>query len=297
MRKSLIKIILLIGAIFIAMLIYSNTYAQYIFEERMDIANVNIDKTPPVVSIEKSIEEETSENVVVKIHTNEPIKEIEGWSLNKQKNILSKEYAQNILETVEISDIYGNITNAVIEINNIDKVAPVVKLESSSVKLSEIDKSEETTTNVIEDLTKNIVVTNKDINEQNSKEDKVNEEKSDIQKYDIEMVLKISDENIYYINDIVNNISLLINNEEVNDYTIQSDQLDENRVVINILNITALGNLKLSINEGVFVDSVGNITGTIEVTTVLEGDLPSIEDNTKDNIEQDKSAGILPALV
>lgn len=295
MRKSLIKIILLIGAIFIAMLIYSNTYAQYIFEERMDVANVNIDKTPPVVRIEKSIEEETSENVVVKIYTNEAVKEVEGWSLNKQKNILSKEYAKNILETVEISDIYGNITNVVIEINNIDKVAPVVELESSSVKLSEIGKSEETRTDVIEDLLQNAIISSKDI-----KEDKENEEKSDIQKYDIEMILKISDENIYYINDIVNNISLLINDEEVNDYTIQSEQLDENKVIIKILNIKALGNLKLSINEGAFVDSVGNITGTTEVTTVIEGDLPNIEDNTnteKDSIEKSKSAGILPALL
>ena len=92
----------------------------------------NFDNTAPNGSIEYSTKNPTKENVIVTITSNEEIQEVEGWMLSSDKKVLTKEYSKNIKEAITIKDLAGNETEANIEINNIDKVAPNVKVEYST---------------------------------------------------------------------------------------------------------------------------------------------------------------------
>ena len=88
-----------------------------------------IDKTSPEVEINYSTKELTNQNVIVTITANEEIQEIEGWTLSKNKQELTKEYSQNKteIESLTIKDTAGNETPVEIEaINNIDKTPPQI---------------------------------------------------------------------------------------------------------------------------------------------------------------------------
>jgi len=52
--------------------------------------------------------------------------------LSSDKKTLTKEYSANIKETITIKDLAGNEAQANIEINNIDKTGPSVKVEYST---------------------------------------------------------------------------------------------------------------------------------------------------------------------
>ena len=105
-------------------------------ETKANIEINNIDKVAPKVEVEYSTKELTRENVKVTISSNEQIQNVEGWTLSEDKKVLTKEYKENIQETIVVKDLAGNETEVNININNIDKVAPNVKVEYSTEELT-----------------------------------------------------------------------------------------------------------------------------------------------------------------
>ena len=103
------------------------------------ICTVILDTTPPTVDVKNSITAPTNQNVTVTITANEEIQEVEGWTLSTGKTILTKEYTENVEETVEVKDLAGNITTANVKIANIDKIAPKVEVKSSTTEKTNQD--------------------------------------------------------------------------------------------------------------------------------------------------------------
>ena len=80
------------------------------------------DATPPEISISYSDKNLTSGPIEVYISANEEIQPIDGWTISDDKKRLSKMFYTNTHETLAISDIKGNKTQADIEITNIAKI-------------------------------------------------------------------------------------------------------------------------------------------------------------------------------
>ena len=93
-------------------------------EKQATIEINNIDKTGPSVNVGYSTKNPTRENVTVTITANEEIQAVQGWALSSDKKTLTKEYTENIKETITVKDLAGNETQANIEISNIDKSLP-----------------------------------------------------------------------------------------------------------------------------------------------------------------------------
>ena len=106
-----------------------------------NIARVTwIDKEAP----ETNINYETINNgeaVRVTIQSNEELKEIEGWTLSEDRLSMSKTYNQNQSETIQISDLAGNIVETTIDIKTISE--------------NETHDNEESDTNTIKGNTNN----------------------------------------------------------------------------------------------------------------------------------------------
>ena len=92
---------------------------------------INIDKTPPEVSVKYSTTDLTKEDVKVEITLNEEVQEVEGWTLSKDKKTLTKTYKENVDKTIIITDLAGNRQEQLIKITNIDKMAPEVSVKYS----------------------------------------------------------------------------------------------------------------------------------------------------------------------
>ncbi len=92
---------------------------------------VDKDTTAPILNVKYSVEEKTNKDVVVTITSNEQLKSIEGWNLSSDLQTLTKKYTENTSEEIYVKDLAGNITTVNINITNIDKVFPKVKLEYS----------------------------------------------------------------------------------------------------------------------------------------------------------------------
>ena len=90
------------------------------------------DNTSPVLSIKYSTKKPTKENIIVTITANEEIQEVEGWNLSTDKKQLTKEYVQNVEETITIKDIVGNAVKQTIKVDNIDKIAPKIEIKYST---------------------------------------------------------------------------------------------------------------------------------------------------------------------
>ena len=88
----------------------------------------NIDKIGPELMVEYSEENLTNQDVVVTITTNEPVQELEGWTLREDGQQLTKTYVENVTEEVILKDLSGNESKAFIQIGNIDKKPPEVKI-------------------------------------------------------------------------------------------------------------------------------------------------------------------------
>lgn len=100
------------------------------FSEAIIVANINIDRTKPKVEILYSEKNITNDNVVVTIKANEEVKQIEGWQLQEDKKTLIKEYKNNIVEEIEIQDLSGNKIKEIININQIDREAPIIEIST-----------------------------------------------------------------------------------------------------------------------------------------------------------------------
>ena len=99
----------------------------------------NIDKTGPKVEIKTSKEEMTNEDILVTLIADEEIQEVEGWLLSEDKLTLTKTYDKNVQEKIEVKDLVGNVTEVEINLINIDKTNPKIKLDYSDEELTNGD--------------------------------------------------------------------------------------------------------------------------------------------------------------
>ena len=106
-----------------------------------------IDKTTPKATVSYSTQNPTNQNVTVTITVDKEIQEVEGWSLDESKKILTKEYTQNGGENVTIKDLAGNETEAIVQVYNIDRTAPEATVDYST--------TQETNENVVAIITIN----------------------------------------------------------------------------------------------------------------------------------------------
>lgn len=110
-------------------------------ETKVNIVINNIDSDVPSYSIDYDIEEPTNGTVTVTIAAGEELQPVNGWTLSADKLSMKKTYTENKTETVIIKDLAGNQASVLVEVDNIDKVAP-----TPSVSYSETNP---TTQNVI----------------------------------------------------------------------------------------------------------------------------------------------------
>ena len=89
----------------------------------------NIDRESPELEISYSITENTNQNVVVTIKSNEPLKQPEGWSISSDKCTITKTYFQNASENIVVEDLAGNQVEESISVQNIDKNPPELKID------------------------------------------------------------------------------------------------------------------------------------------------------------------------
>ncbi len=125
------------------------------------IKEFTIDKTNPVIEIEKSSTHLTNQPVIVTLRANEVIQKVEGFE-KVDDSTYQKEYTENKLEQVVIQDRAGNQTEIEINISNIDKEKAVISVEKSNQ-----DKA--TNQDVIVTLTSNKDITVEDFQRVNSK--------------------------------------------------------------------------------------------------------------------------------
>lgn len=92
------------------------------------------DVTAPVVDVTYTPNEGlTDEKVVVTITSNEELQELTGWTLSEDKLSLTKEYSENISETIEVKDLVGNKTQVEVVVDYINHkidYVPTVTIEN-----------------------------------------------------------------------------------------------------------------------------------------------------------------------
>ena len=91
----------------------------------------------------------TNQNVTATIKANKEITSVTGWTLSKDKKTLTKTYTANTTETVTVKDTSGNTKTISIQITNIDKTAPTLKVEKT---LSADKKSNKVTITANEEI-------------------------------------------------------------------------------------------------------------------------------------------------
>lgn len=166
----------------------------------------NIDKEKPILKVEYSKKEETSEPVMVIVSSNEELKEKEGWILSEDKLQQTKEYKENTIEEVEFEDLVGNKEVVSINIQNIVDVPLEVYVSYST--------TEKTSKNVLVTIT-----SNKQLKEKEGwtlSEDKyklMKEYSNNTNGDEIITVYSIDDEQ----KDVVVNISNIEKNQEIED--------------------------------------------------------------------------------
>ena len=86
----------------------------------------NIDREIPILELLYSITENTNQNVIVTIKSNEPLKQPEGWTISSDGCTITKTYFQNQSENIVVEDLAGNQVEKSIEVKNIDKNPPIL---------------------------------------------------------------------------------------------------------------------------------------------------------------------------
>ena len=98
---------------------------DYAGNEKVTTQTIISDTLNPVVTREYSLKDNTNENVVVTIKSNEVLKGTEGWEVFDNGKTLRKEFNQNIGRTIyTFYDLAGNPVSVDVTISNIDQVAP-----------------------------------------------------------------------------------------------------------------------------------------------------------------------------
>ena len=105
-------------------------------ERKIPIRIANIDKVELEAKVAYSTTEATKGTVKVTIKANKKIKQVEGWTLDEAGVTLTKTYAQNAKEVVELQDLTGNKVKVNIKINNIDTTVPQVEVKYSTTEVT-----------------------------------------------------------------------------------------------------------------------------------------------------------------
>lgn len=116
-RKLIFSMFLLLGFVSLNCFVCG----KYKIEKKLVAVTIQIDQTKPKLEVIYSSKEMNKEQVEVTISANEEIKNIQGWTLQKDKKTLKKMYKQNKTETVRVEDLSNNITEVEIKIDNIDE--------------------------------------------------------------------------------------------------------------------------------------------------------------------------------
>ena len=114
-RKLIFSMFLLLGFVSFNYFVYG----KYKIEKKLVAVTIQIDQTKPKLEVIYSTKEMNKEQVEVTISANEEIKNIQGWTLQKDKKTLKKLYKQNKTETIRVEDLSNNITEVEIKIGNI----------------------------------------------------------------------------------------------------------------------------------------------------------------------------------
>lgn len=76
----------------------------------------------------------TNQDVTVIITANEPLQEVEGWTLSDDGLSLTKTYSENKEETVVIADASGNTSEVPVNVTGIDKLGPTVTVKNETTE-------------------------------------------------------------------------------------------------------------------------------------------------------------------
>ena len=107
-------------------IVTTSSYAKYSYNSSIDVFALSRDISEIVYSISKSTNEYTNADVVVEISSNKLIEAVEGFELSEDGKKLTKTYGENTTENIILEDISGNRKNVNVEVNNIDKIPPVI---------------------------------------------------------------------------------------------------------------------------------------------------------------------------
>jgi len=92
--------------------------------EKDTVKEIKVDSTSPEYKVTYSKTDITNEDIFVTIEANEELKSVSGWTLSSDKKSLTKTYTSNVDTTITISDLFGNTSDVIVQIKNIDKVKP-----------------------------------------------------------------------------------------------------------------------------------------------------------------------------
>ena len=217
------KIFILTFILFAILTVKSTVSAKYVYNYTEKVAELEIDRTAPIITIEYSTKEPTNQNVIVKIISNEEVREVSGWTLLEDRKTLIKEYEKNEIEIVDIKDLSGNTIQEKIEINNIDKISP----EAEILEITNHNYRYERYAN------------------------KAHEIKTKIKIYDNNNLIEnFSDFEILVGNTLSNCTKEITVIEKMENYIIYE---------VELTNILEEGNLQIKIKENSFSDLAGNV--------------------------------------
>lgn len=226
--KKIITITILIIAI---INIRTFCFAKYVFDYNKKVADLDIDRTPPILNIEYSTTEITRDDIQVKIIANEKIQEVEGWTLLEDGITLIKIYDKNMSEEIIIKDLSGNESIANIVVNNIDRKPPIAEL----LEVRNTNKGYERYANNAHEMT---------------------------------LKIKIYDENEIVNN--LKDFEILVNTKEaVCTKEIEIIEKERNYIIyqIQLTNILENGKLEVVIPENSFQDIAGNVMKEVRFDT------------------------------
>lgn len=263
MKKYKIYFCLIVVFFIFLIFPFKNSFAKYIFTESILAANIDIDRTKPKVEISYSEENFTKEKVIVTVKANEEIKEIEGWKLLEDKKTLIKEYEENIIEEIEIQDISGNKVNKTINIDQIDKEAPIIEIT-------------------------NIVNSNKNNLQYANKEKTITVDFTITDNKSISELLEEAD------------IKIIVNNKEVTPkekkLLYEKNETKEKTAKLTLSGIEEEGILKIQIPQDAIKDDAGNSNVDVQKDTNIIIDNTKPKATFKENkIEEGKVEGIITA--
>lgn len=118
-----------------------NAQEQVTVHDNMDnetVVEVNVDsfdETAPEYTVTYSNDgNPTNQDITVIITANEPLQEVEGWTLSDDGLSLTKTYSENKEETVVIADASGNTSEVPVNVTGIDKLGPTVTVKNETTE-------------------------------------------------------------------------------------------------------------------------------------------------------------------